>query len=128
MRTALALFAAAAVSLAVPALAGPEQGRDVFRRDCVGCHSIGCNKIGPMLGGVIDRPAATAEGYAGYSAALQNAGLAWTREALDAFLANPQGFLPGNGMSGYGRVADAAEREALLDFLESPDHTLDLCG
>jgi cytochrome c len=42
----------------------------------------------------------------------------WTRERLDAFLANPRGVVPGTTMQFPG-MADAAERARLIDYLET---------
>ena len=40
----------------------------------------------------------------------------WTREALDAFLADPQGVVPDNAMGFFG-IANDQERRALVEFL-----------
>ena len=40
----------------------------------------------------------------------------WTREALDAFIADPQAVVPDNEMGFFG-IADAEERRALIEYL-----------
>jgi cytochrome c len=42
--------------------------------------------------------------------------LVWTETTLDAFLADPAGYLPGNWMAG-APVADPTERADLLAYL-----------
>ena len=57
------------------------------------CHAIDRNKIGPMLGGVVGRKAGSAAGYH-YSVALKGAGLVWSMDKLDRWLADPRTFIP----------------------------------
>ena len=40
----------------------------------------------------------------------------WTRETLDAFIADPQGVVPDNEMGFFG-IANDQERRALVEFL-----------
>ena len=94
-------------------------GETVFQA-CSGCHLIGegdDNGIGPDLHKVVGRRVAGATGYA-YSAAMTQLGGRWTRERLDQFLAQPQGFLPGTKMQFPG-IANANDRRLLIEFLAS---------
>lgn len=90
---------------------------------CAACHSFdkgGANKIGPALYGVVDRAKAAVPGF-GYSAASKEAaakGGKWDFAALDAFIANPKGYLPGTSM-GYAGLKDAEKRADLLLYLRS---------
>ena len=43
------------------------EGRDLFLRQCLGCHAFACNKQGPKLGGLFGRKAASVADYKGYS-------------------------------------------------------------
>ncbi len=130
MRGVVLYLAAAAVT---PALAGSsaERGREVFLRQCVTCHAIGCNRgWSPKLEGVIGRKAATVPGIPGYSDALKNSGITWTEEVLDRFLADPLAMIPGSrGMtdSDIGIVRDEQERKDLIAFIKSGDTSYDLC-
>jgi cytochrome c len=40
----------------------------------------------------------------------------WTRETLEAFIADPQAAVPDNEMGFFG-IADTDERRALIEFL-----------
>ena len=76
---------------------------------CRACHTLeagGVHMIGPSLYGMFGRAAGKADGFA-YSQVLGGADFVWTPRALDAWLAQPGRFLPGNLMSFPG-VANAA--------------------
>jgi cytochrome c len=86
---------------------------------CRACHSLydgEPNKIGPNLYGIFDRKAGLAPGFA-YSDALANTDVVWTAESMDAWLAKPSEFLPGNRMVFVG-VRDAVDRASLIAFLQ----------
>lgn len=85
---------------------------------CRACHSFdagGPNLIGPNLHGFFGRPVASAPGY-GYSPALREADFIWTPDALDAWLAQPATFLPGNRMA-YAGLSDRSDRDAVIAAL-----------
>jgi cytochrome c len=82
---------------------------------CRACHSFetgGPSISGPNLFGVFGRPAGGVDGYP-YSPALAEADFIWTPQALDAWLAQPWAFLPGNRMS-YPGLSGASERAAVI--------------
>ncbi len=89
---------------------------------CLACHAVGAeaqNKNGPVLNGITAEPVASAEGFV-YSDAFQAAkaaGLSWTDENLDKYLADPIGFLPGSRMA--WAVQDAGERAAIIAYLKT---------
>lgn len=105
-----------AASASAPASAGER----AFQK-CYSCHALGDTDEGaqgPSLKGILDRPVARWPGYE-YSPALRayaNQQPRWTREALDAFLADPQGVIPDNEMGFFG-LSNPAERAALIDYL-----------
>lgn len=90
-------------------------GRALFAERCAACHALDSNKIGPMLGGVVGRKAGSAAGYH-YSVALKGAGLVWSADKLDRWLADPRAFIPGVKMP--VRVLDAPSRRDLVAYLQ----------
>jgi len=104
-----------------PLRADSAQGERVFQR-CFACRSVvaGEDKLpGPNLRGVIGRRAGTLPGFR-FSPALVEAGargLVWTRETLDAYLADPARFIPGTEM-GLPGLREADDRRDVIDFLE----------
>jgi cytochrome c len=108
------------------AQADPEAGRDVFRRECIGCHAVACNKRGPKLAGVFGRSAGAVGDFPTYSNALKTSGIVWDAETLDRFLADPVAAVPTTTMT-WGKVANARERRDVLAFLRAGDTSLDLC-
>ena len=93
-------------------------GARAFQK-CYACHSVEPGEHGlpgPNLHGVVGRPAGTLDGF-DYSEAMIEAGrergLVWTATTLDAFLADPEGTVPGTSMALAG-LADPAERAAVI--------------
>ena len=85
---------------------------------CKACHSLnkgGPNMIGPALYGFIGTNVGTREGFE-YSAVMRNADFVWTPEAVDAWLAQPGRFLPGNRMT-FAGVPDRQDRANLIAYL-----------
>ena len=100
----------------VYAAADPAAGEGVFRQ-CSACHHLepGANGTGPHLYAVVGRAAHAAEGYA-YSAAMMEQDYAWDLEHLNAFLEDPQGYVPGTKMT-YRGLADVEDRANLIAYL-----------
>jgi len=99
----------------------PLRGQRVFQR-CYACHSVMAgedNLPGPNLRGVLGRRAGTLPNFE-FSPAMIEAGtargLVWTRETLDAFLADPQSMVPGTTMTLVGLV-NADDRRDVIDYL-----------
>jgi len=87
---------------------------------CKVCHSLekGAEDLtGPNLFGVVGRKAGSKPGFA-YSPSMRESGIVWSTETLDAFLANPQEYVPDTRMA-FGGVADPAARAALVCFLRT---------
>ena len=74
-------------------------------------------KIGPTLWGVVDRQIAAVEGFR-YSDALSGKGGQWDYVALDAYLADPKGWAPGNKMA-FAGVRKPEDRADLILYLRS---------
>jgi cytochrome c len=116
--------AAAAVEPIAVRLAAAEKakGEGTFRQ-CSACHTPdkgGANKVGPNLWGVVERAKGAVAGF-GYSAALKavaGKGEKWSFEALDKFLENPKGYMPGTSMS-YGGIPNPKTRADLIAYLNS---------
>ena len=88
----------------------------LFTERCAACHSLEANKTGPLLGSVVGRLAGTVAGY-NYSPALHGAGLRWSADALDQWLADPRKFIPGARMP--VRVLDPTTRRDIIAYLEA---------
>ena len=85
---------------------------------CWTCHDFygEQNKIGPYLSGVFGRPAGSAR-FGGYSEAMKGSGVVWNEPTLKRFLANVNGFIPGNNMVAQS-VRSASDLEALVFYIE----------
>lgn len=92
-------------------------GEKVFGK-CKACHKVdGKNATGPHLDGVVGRPVAAVEGF-GYSDAFIAHGGEWTLEALDAYLAKPKDYIPGNKMS-FAGLPKPEDRNNVITYLQS---------
>ena len=100
------------------ASADPARGEAQFKK-CAACHSIdqgGANGIGPNLHGIMGAQVAARPGF-GYSNALKGHGGVWDWEAMNQWLQNPRGYIPGNKMSfaGLSKPQDRADVMAYLN-------------
>lgn len=88
-------------------------------RKCVTCHSMapGRHLIGPSLAGIWGRKAGMVEGFDRYSNAMTSSEVVWTTESMDAWLQNPQAFIPGNQMMFEG-IQNRQIREELVAKLK----------
>ncbi len=85
---------------------------------CLECHTLSTNSTGKgriPLAGIIGRNVASWPGV-DYSPGLRSAGGAWTRESLDAFLADPEQIAPGTPMAPKA-IRDAELRRDVVDLL-----------
>jgi cytochrome c len=101
------------------AKADVESGKAKFRL-CAACHTVaegGRNLIGPNLWNVVNRPRAAVEGFA-YSPAMKRTEGAWTYDDLNAYLADPKGFIPNNKMA-FAGLKKAAERADVIAYLRT---------
>lgn len=86
---------------------------------CAVCHSVepGENGMGPTLAGVFGAKAGHIADFA-YSTPMRESGITWDEASLDAYLANPQGAVPGTKMS-YGGLRDEQKRAAIIAYLKA---------
>jgi cytochrome c len=103
------------------------EGRDLFIRQCLGCHAFACNKEGPRLGSLFGRNAGSVEDYGYYSEGLKNSGIVWTEETLDGWFKDPGKIAPQSVMVTNGKVEDPALRRKLISFLKTEDPTINIC-
>jgi cytochrome c2 len=125
---AAAVLAAALVNLqpmhAAHATEGEAaRGARVFQR-CYSCHSVDPNETaqlqGPSLFRILGRRAATLSAFE-YSDAMKAkgaAGLVWSADTLDRFIADPDAFVPGTPMA-LPPLRDAQERADLIAYLSA---------
>ena len=96
-------------------------GERAFRR-CAACHAVGEGaeiKAGPVLNGVLGRPAGTYEGFDYSDALLEFAAaeeLVWTPETLDAFLTKPRDYIDGTKMA-FAGLRKEEDRADLIAYL-----------
>jgi len=117
-KRAIVLLLAAALAFAdsVPTLASGDatHGAKIYQ-DCMLCHALDQNEIGPKHRGVFGRKAGTVPGY-DYSAALKTSGIVWNDTALDEWLTDPQALVPGTKMT--FSLDDAQDRADVITFLK----------
>ena len=85
---------------------------------CKACHSLdagGPNMMGPALYGFFGKGVGERPGF-DYSPAMREASFIWTPRALDAWLAEPGRFLPGNRMA-FAGVSRQQDRDDLIAYL-----------
>lgn len=96
----------------------PQRGAQVFRA-CAACHSMtpGEHLTGPSLADIVGRKAGGSADFGRYSKALRDADIVWNEKTLDAWIANPAEFIPGNLMT-FSGIAEAEKRADLIAFLK----------
>jgi cytochrome c len=96
-----------------------DRGAELFRA-CIACHTLkrdAENRAGPSLDHVFGRRIATAPGY-NFSLALKKLDIVWNAETIGKlFEIGPSRYTPGTKMPEQ-RIEDAADRAALIRFLE----------
>jgi cytochrome c len=95
------VFAAVVLAGSVSAAGAQDAalGEKVFLK-CKACHQIGEGAkiaVGPVLNGIVGRPAGTYPGYS-YSDANKGSGLTWDAATLKDYLKNPRAKIPGTKM------------------------------
>jgi cytochrome c len=98
------------------ASADPAAGETVFRK-CSACHKLdGTDGVGPHLNGVVGRNHAAVEGFAYSEANIALSAEPWTPEAINAFIENPKGYMPGTKMA-FAGLPKAEDRANLIAYL-----------
>jgi cytochrome c2 len=95
---------------------GDDRTGEVVFGGCATCHAPqgGGPALGPDLRGLFGRLAGRQPGF-DYSPAFRALQMPWSPERLDAFLADPTGFVPGTRM--VVPPLSESDREAVIDFL-----------
>jgi cytochrome c len=119
---ALGCLAALLAGLASARAADAKKGKELFEK-CAACHSLQANKNddAPSLAGIFGRKAAAIEEFR-YSSAMKQSNVTWDERTLDAFIEDPQAFIPGNRMP-FDGLKDKPDREDLLAYLKEATKT-----
>jgi cytochrome c len=101
------------------ASASAEHGAQIAKQ-CEICHNVEEGqgaKIGPDLYGVVGRPVASVAGF-NYSQALKAKGGTWTFDALNTWLTNPRGDVPGTLMT-FAGLESEKQRADVIAYLDT---------
>ncbi|MFN7176227.1 MAG: c-type cytochrome, partial [Thermaurantiacus sp.] len=102
---------------------------------CRFCHNMQPggeqHKVGPNLHNIMGQRAGTVPGF-GYSPAMRRArdeGLVWTDETMAAYIADPQGWMPGTSMIiSSGPIPDPRVQAAVVNILKRETAPRDPAG
>ena len=78
----------------------------------------GPNRVGPNLFGVVGDHVGEGRGGFNFSAGMKSKGGTWDFEALNKFIANPKGAVPGTAM-GFAGIPKDSERADVIAYLNS---------
>ena len=98
--------------------AAPLTAEQLYDVACSACHSLGIapdHRVGPPLGGLLNRQAGTVDGYQ-FSEALRTSGWVWRLPTLLTWLTDPDAAIPNNAMN-YVNPLTAEETQRLSEWL-----------
>ena len=104
-----------------------EKGQKIYKK-CGACHTYkkdGASKVGPNLWNIINRPKASADGFA-YSNALVQAGGVWSYEEMSNFLYKPKEYIKGTKMNFTGLKKNQDRADLILFLREQSDNPVPL--
>jgi cytochrome c len=92
-------------------------GKVVYEK-CAACHLLtpGATEVGPSLAGIMGRKAASQDDFR-YSTAMRRSNIVWDEKTIDAYLADPQGYIKGNRMP-FAGLPDQKDREDVIAYLK----------
>ncbi|MGJ4950780.1 c-type cytochrome [Bradyrhizobium sp. HKCCYLS20291] len=99
--------------------ASVEKGAAAAKK-CAACHTFAKgdkNGVGPNLYGIVGDKIGEGRGF-NFSAPMKAKGGTWTIDALNQFIANPKGYVPGTAM-GFAGIQKDSERADVLAYLNS---------
>jgi len=102
---------------ALPLAASAADAPAAFTKNCVTCHIVGKNAIGPNLVGVFGRKAGAVADFK-YSDPHLKSGLTWDEPTLTKYLADPKSMIPGNKMIFVG-LKNPDEVKDVIAYLKS---------
>ena len=105
-------------SLSTGLQAAPLTAEQLYDVACRACHSLRTapdHRVGPPLGGLLNRQAGTVDGYQ-FSEALRTSGWIWRLPTLLAWLTDPNAAIPNNAMN-YVNPLTAEETQRLSEWL-----------
>jgi cytochrome c len=112
---ALPFAAAFAQSGPTTALKGDPAHGQVLYKECMVCHSIDTDEVGPRHRGIVGRRAGSIAGF-DYSKELKNSGLIWDEATLDRWLTDPSALVPGTRM--FYQVDNPQDRADIVAYLK----------
>ena len=112
------MFFVVAGTVAHAQKANPARGQRIFGA-CAACHSLqpGQNMTGPSLANLWSRKAGSVAEFTRYSSALKKSNITWDDGTLDAWIKDPQHFVPGNEMT-FAGIKEDQPRADLLAYLK----------
>ncbi len=103
-----------------PAAGDPAKGEAIFASNCATCHTAAQTSPDSTtlsLFGIVGRKSGSIADFS-YSPAMQNAGIVWTPQKLNAYIENPPAVVPNNIMYFPG-LPDPADRANLIAYLST---------